>query len=54
VFLTDADSKFTYPDGRTENIAAKAGSVMHMDAFAHLPENTSKVPFEVIQIELKR
>ena len=54
VFLTDADSKFTYPDGRTENIAAKAGSVMHMDAFAHLPENTSKAPFEVIQIELKR
>jgi len=25
-----------------------------MDAFTHLPENTSKKPFEVIQVELKR
>ena len=53
VFLTDAHAKFTYPDGRTEDIDAKAGSVQHMDAFIHLPENTSKKPFEVIQVELK-
>jgi hypothetical protein len=32
----------------------KAGSVQHMDAFTHLPESTSKKPFEVIQVELKR
>jgi hypothetical protein len=25
-----------------------------MDAFTHLPENTSKKSFEVIQVELKR
>jgi len=54
VFLTDAHAKFTYPDGKSENIKANAGSVMHMDAFTHLPENTSKRPFEVIQVELKR
>ena len=53
VFLTDAHSKFTYPDGKSEDIKAKAGSVQHMDAFTHLPENTSKKPFEVIQVELK-
>jgi quercetin dioxygenase-like cupin family protein len=53
VFLTDADAKFTYPDGKSEDIKAKAGSVQHMDAFTHLPENTSKKSFEVIQIELK-
>lgn len=53
VFLTDAQAKFTYPDGRTEDISAKAGEVMHMDAFAHQPENTSKKPFELIQVELK-
>ncbi len=53
VFLTDAHAKFTYPDGRTEDIDAKAGSVQHMDAFTHLPESTSKTPFEVIQVELK-
>ena len=54
VFLTDAHAKFTYPDGKTEDINANAGTVQHMDAFTHLPENTSKTPFEVIQIELKR
>ncbi len=53
VFLTDADAKFTYPDGRTEDITAKAGQVLHMDAFTHLPESTSNKPFELIQVELK-
>jgi len=46
VFLTDARGKFTYPDGRTEDVNANAGSVMHMDAFTHLPENVSKKAFE--------
>ena len=53
VFLTDAHAKFTYPDGRTEDIQANAGSVQHMDAFSHLPESLSSKRFEVIQIELK-
>jgi hypothetical protein len=29
VFLTDAHGKFTYPDGKTEDINAKAGTVAH-------------------------
>jgi hypothetical protein len=37
VFLTDAGGKFTYPDGRTEDINANAGTVLHMDAWNHLP-----------------
>jgi quercetin dioxygenase-like cupin family protein len=53
VFLTDIHAKFTYPDGRTEDINANAGTVQHMDAFTHLPESTSKTPFEVIAVELK-
>ena len=54
VFLTDTHGTFTYPDGRTEEITASAGTVQHMDAFTHLPENLSQTPFEVIAIELKR
>jgi len=54
VFLTDAHHKFSYPDGRTEDINANAGTVQHMDAFTHLPENISKKPFQVIVVELKR
>lgn len=53
VFLNDCKSTFTYPDGRSETVEAKAGQVMHMDAFEHLPENLGG-PFELIQIELKR
>jgi quercetin dioxygenase-like cupin family protein len=53
VFLNDSKAKFTYPDGKSENIEAKAGQVMHMDAFEHDPENLGG-PFELIQIELKR
>jgi quercetin dioxygenase-like cupin family protein len=53
VFLTDAHAKFTYPDGTTEDITAKKGEVLHMDAFTHLPESSSKEPFELIQVELK-
>ena len=54
VFLTDCHGKFTFPDGRTEDISANAGTVQHMDAFTHLPESTSTAPFEVIAVELKR
>jgi quercetin dioxygenase-like cupin family protein len=54
VFLTDANARFTYPDGRTEDIDANAGTVQHMEAFPHLPESLSSRPFEVIAIELKR
>jgi quercetin dioxygenase-like cupin family protein len=53
VFLTDARAKFTYPDGRKESITAKAGEVLHLDAFTHLPESTSKKAFEIMQVELK-
>jgi quercetin dioxygenase-like cupin family protein len=53
VFLTDARAKFTYPDGRTEDVSASAGTVMHMDAFTHDPESVSDSPFELIQVELK-
>ncbi len=54
VFLTDGHFRFTYPDGKTEEIEGKAGQVMSYDAFAHLPENLSDRPFEAIAVELKR
>ncbi len=53
VFLTDAQTRFTYPDGKVEDITAKAGQVVYFDAFVHDPENLGAKPFEVIAIELK-
>ncbi len=53
VFVTDGHSRFTYPDGKTEDVKAKAGQVVYFPALDHLPENLSDQPFEVIGIELK-
>ena len=53
VFLTDADSKFTMPDGTTREAHEKAGQFMWEDAGKHLPENTGNKPFELILVELK-
>jgi hypothetical protein len=54
VMLTDGHIKFTYPDGKTEEIQATAGQVLNFPALEHLPENLGDKPFEVIAVELKR
>ena len=53
VMLTDGRIGMTYPDGRTEEIVAKAGDVLNMPATVHLPENLTDEVFEVVLIELK-
>ncbi|HWL87108.1 MAG TPA: hypothetical protein VNO21_14990 [Polyangiaceae bacterium] len=42
MFLTDALGRFTYPDGRSEEISTKAGDVIFMDATVHDPRATSE------------
>jgi quercetin dioxygenase-like cupin family protein len=53
VFLTDGNIKFTFPDGKTQDIKVEAGQVIWSPETAHQPENTGKESFEVIQIEFK-
>ena len=53
IIVNDCHARFTYPDGKTEEINAKAGGVRCFPVFEHLPENLSDKPFEVIGIELK-
>jgi quercetin dioxygenase-like cupin family protein len=53
VMLTDGQIRMAYPDGRTEEITAKAGDVLNMPATVHCPENLTGEAFEVILIELK-
>jgi quercetin dioxygenase-like cupin family protein len=54
VMLTDGHIRMSYPDGRTEEIVAKAGDVLNMPATVHQPENLTDQPFEVVLIELKK
>jgi quercetin dioxygenase-like cupin family protein len=53
VFLTDGNAKFTFPDGKTQDVATKAGEAMFTPAGVHLPENTGDKAFDVIVVELK-
>jgi len=53
IFLEDAHGKFTYPDGKTEDVDVKAGQAMWFPAVEHLPENRADKPIHLIFIELK-
>ena len=53
IFLTDGQGKFTFPDGKTQDIHLKAGTTMWNPATTHQPENTGDKPFEVIVVEMK-
>jgi quercetin dioxygenase-like cupin family protein len=53
VFLNNAKGQFTYPDGKKEAFAPKAGDTQYSPAATHLPENTGDVGMDVILVELK-
>jgi quercetin dioxygenase-like cupin family protein len=53
VFLTDGSGKFTFPDGHTQPVDFKAGTMQWTAAGKHLPENVGDKPFEVLLVELK-
>ena len=53
VFLTDQQSKFTLPDGKTQMMSAKAGEAKVLAAFSHSAENISDKPMDMILVEFK-
>ncbi len=53
VFLTGGKGKFTFADGKVQNIEWDAGQTIWLEATKHLPENLSDQPFELIQVEMK-
>jgi uncharacterized RmlC-like cupin family protein len=54
IFQNEIHSRFTYPDGKTEEQRFHAGETAYIPAGSHLPENLSNQPFNVILIELKQ
>ena len=53
VFLGTGNGKFTFPDGKTQDFAAKLGDVQYSAATTNLPEDTGDQAIDVIVIELK-
>ncbi len=53
VHLTDAHVRFTFPDGKTEEVRVKAGEILSYPPCEHLPENLSDQPLELVFFECK-
>jgi quercetin dioxygenase-like cupin family protein len=53
VFLTDTDTRFTLPDGKTLAAPGKAGGAQWDGGGKHLPENLGDKAFELVLVELK-
>lgn len=55
VFLTNAHFKFTYPDGKTEEIRKKPGEFMAFtEPWEHQPENLSGKDSEAVYVEIRK
>ena len=53
IYLTDAETEMTTPDGKTVAMGGKAGAVVHAAGGVHLPHNTGKKAMELILVEFK-
>lgn len=53
IFQSNGRSKFTFPNGKTEERDIVAGQAIWTPAITHLPENIGSDAFEVILVELK-
>jgi len=53
LLATDSQIRFTFPDGRSEDLNARAGEVVWVEAGDHLPENLGSARLEATLVELK-
>jgi quercetin dioxygenase-like cupin family protein len=53
VSLTAGKTRFTSPDGKTEEVESSPGQATWSEPTAHSSENLSAAPEEVVQVELK-
>ena len=53
VYLTDGQTSMTTPDGKSQDMAVKAGAASWTAAGSHLPQNTGD-RLELVLVELKK
>ena len=53
IYLTDAETTMTFPDGKTKVNSAKAGTVQAAPGGPHLPQNTGTKAMDLILVEFK-
>src|SRR5258705_9785537 len=54
VYLADQTAKFTFPDGKSQEISGKKGESKFIPGGAHLPEAVGKGSIEAVLVELKK
>ena len=54
VYLTDGMTRMTTPDGKSQDMPAKAGGATWAPAGNHLPQNAGKQAFSLILVEMKK
>ncbi len=53
VAFGDAKVTFTFPDGKTQEVAVKKDGAMYTPAFTHAPANTGTTPVDAVLVEFK-
>jgi len=53
-YLSDANLKITYPDGKTEEREVKAGTAVWSEAVTHAGENVGATELHEVHTELKQ
>lgn len=53
ILITPGNTRFTFPDGKTQDIQGKAGTVTFNNAVTHASQDLAKTRAEVLMIELK-
>jgi quercetin dioxygenase-like cupin family protein len=53
VYLSDQTAKFSFPDGKSQEVSGKKGDATFIPAGPHLPENVGTVPIEAVLVEVK-
>jgi len=53
VFLTETNTRMTFPDGTSGEITTEIGTTEWHDGEEHLPENLSEHPLELLLVEVK-
>ena len=54
VYLTDATTRMTTPDGKSQDMSEKAGGAAWTATGSHLPQNQGSKTLEVVLVELKK
>lgn len=54
VYISDASTRMTTPDGKSQDMTGKAGAVAATPAGSHMPQNIGTKYFEAILIEQKK